>query len=150
MNKSAGTLALLSSILFACSAPSTSQGPSVSPSIIEDSLQSADAPRLIPFKSVNKIYQPSAPPYPLTAKSDGIHGEVLVEVWMNEEGIPIKSIALFGPKELRQCATDYVLAWKFAPVLSNGKPSPVRFRMVMPFRLKFGGIYRTVPKELVN
>ena len=149
MIKATGLVTILSLVLIACSTPSTNESPRVTQQSIGDPLQSPDAPTLIPYRSVQKVNQPPAPPYPSSARADGIQGDVLVEVWINTEGTPTKSAALFGPKELQKCAADYALTWKFAPVFANGKPSLVRFRMLMPFKLRAGGVYRAIPKDLI-
>ena len=107
------------------------------------------APKLVSFKETSVVTQPSPGAYPQDAVNRGIHGDVLVEIWMDTEGVPTKVAALWGPKELHTKALSYAHDWRFKPVMIEGKPAPVRFRMVMPFHLIRGGIYQGLPKELV-
>lgn len=91
---------------------------------------------------------PPPPPYPASAKSQGIQGDVLLEVWMDEGGRPTRAEALWGPRELRGCAEGYIKTWRFQPATRDGRFLPVRFRFVMDFRLLRGGPYQQLPAAL--
>lgn len=143
-------ISLLMIILsISCSNPSSSSN-KAQVKTVGDPMYSQGAPQIVTFKSIKVDIQP--PPimrsYPKAAKEKGIHGDVLLEIWIDEKGIPIKAGSLWGPKELHQAAIDYVLRWKFVPYQTDGKPISVRFRIVMPFRLREGGVYQKLPPDL--
>ena len=116
---------------------------------IGDPFFTPDAPRLVQLKDIKIDNQPSAwGSYPKLANDNGIHGDVLVEIWVDTNGTPTKAGALWGPVELHQAAVDYILRWKFRPFSYEGSPQSCRFRMVMPFRLRVGADYLRLPADL--
>lgn len=88
------------------------------------------------FSQVKVAHQPAAPAYPPLAKVARIQGTVEVRVTIDEQGVPVAVEAVSGPEELRATAIDYAGAWKFAPVVRNGKAVKARFTIAMPFRLR--------------
>lgn len=98
---------------------------------------SPSAPKLVPASEIKIGHQPSAPGYPEPAKRLGTQGEVLVEVWLGPDGSPTHAFALAGPVSLRETAVKYVKLWKFEVVDLQKTTLPARFRMVMPFKLRF-------------
>ena len=118
--------------------------------ILGDPLFTNDAPKLVSYREIELTHQPSAPPYPQIARDSGTQGEVLVEVWIDEKGVPTRSASLLGPQELRQTAANYALGWRFKPYRFGGQAIPVRFRLPMPFRLIVGqpGPFQRLPKGL--
>ena len=80
-------------------------------------------------------FQPPAPAYPPDAKRKGIQGPVVVELVVDENGIPVRARALNGPQALRGTAVTYALGWRFEPALHGGKPVATQFKLAMPFRL---------------
>lgn len=133
-----------------CDQPSTTLT-TEKPITIGDPLFESNAPRMIPFKDVAIALQPTPAmgSYPREAKEKGIHGEILLEVWVDTQGTPTKAAALWGPEELRKGAIEYMLKWRFKPLHYDGGISAYRFRMVMPFRLRDGGQYMQIPKGMV-
>ena len=116
---------------------------------IGDPFFTPDAPRLVQLKDIKIDHQPAAwGSYPKLAMDKGIHGDVLVEIWIDTSGRPIKAGALWGPLELQQAAVDYILRWKFRPYLNDGQSQSCRFRMLMPFRLRAGGDYQRFPSDM--
>ncbi len=97
---------------------------------------SASGPVDIPFGRVKVLHQPPAPAYPAEAKAQKIQGTVVVELTLDEKGVPVDAKAVEGPEALRATAEAYARAWRFAPVKRDGKPASVRFKLTMPFRLK--------------
>lgn len=91
--------------------------------------------------------QPFPGVYPPGAKERGIHGDVLLEFLVDTTGKPIRAEAIWGPAELKPMAQSYLLTWSFEPAMREGQPRPFVARMVMPFRLRDGGVYQTLPKE---
>jgi len=112
-----------------------------------DPMASEGAPRLVSFGEIKIANQPEPGAYPPSAKANGIQGDILVEVWIDPSGVPIKASALWGRPELREKAVEYALRWKFRAYISDGQPTPVRFRMVMPFRLLKGGPIDRLPQN---
>ncbi|GLH69216.1 hypothetical protein GETHPA_07490 [Geothrix rubra] len=80
-------------------------------------------------------FQPEPPPYPPEAKKQRIQGTVVVDLVVDDLGIPVRAHAVKGPQALRSTAVAYALGWRFEPGLRDGKPSTTRFRLTMPFRL---------------
>jgi TonB family protein len=80
--------------------------------------------------------QPEPPAYPPEAKKQRIQGTVVVELVVDDLGIPVRAHAVKGPQALRSTAVAYALGWRFEPVLSEGKPTSARFQLTMPFRLR--------------
>ena len=95
-----------------------------------------ERPVLRSFESMKVRFQPDPPAYPPDAKKKRIQGTVVVELVVDENGIPARAHAVKGPQALRGTAVAYALGWRFEPVLRDGKPTPVRFQLTMPFRLR--------------
>jgi TonB family protein len=93
----------------------------------------------VDFSQIQIAHQPPSPPYPPLAKIAKIQGVVVVEVTMNGEGVPTKTTAVDGPPQLRPAAEAYAMEWRFKPVLRNGAPQVVRFKMALAYKLKQGG-----------
>lgn len=130
-------------------APREASGPAQPVVTLQAPFPRESAPPLVPTSEVKKARQPSAPSYPPEARSLNLHGDVLLEVWIDATGKPTRSAVLWGPVPLRETAIAYVMRWEFRPFLLDGKPIPVRFRMVMPFRLRSGGTYQKLPEHLI-
>jgi len=81
-------------------------------------------------------YAPPAPPYPPLAKIAHIQGNVVVEIIVGPDGIPISARAVEGPTQLRQMAENYALTWKFEPATVNGQAVSARFKLTLNFKLK--------------
>lgn len=152
MSQTPSCLCILIVLIISCTPPS--QSPKQAPKIISN-LQLLDdpypdAPRLIRFREIRFLYQPPPPDYPQQAKAEGVQGDVLCEVHVNEKGIPTKFVVLFGPELLVQSTSNYFLGCRFSPCLVGGKPTPVRFRFSMPFRMPNGGPYQSIPIYVPN
>ena len=81
-------------------------------------------------------YSPPAPPYPPLAKIAHIQGNVVVEIVVGPDGIPVSARAVEGPTQLRAMAEDYAMKWKFEPAMSNGVAQSARFKLTLNFKLK--------------
>jgi len=88
------------------------------------------------FSRIKIALKPPAPAYPAEAKAQRIQGIVVVEITVNEQGVPVGVRALSGPEELRSTAMGYAEQWRFQPHKVNGKPVKARFKLTMPFRLR--------------
>ncbi|HJV38322.1 MAG TPA: energy transducer TonB [Geothrix sp.] len=80
-------------------------------------------------------HQPLAPTYPPLAKAKGLQGTVQVIVTVDPEGHPVRAVVENGPQELRATALQYVLQWRFTPVVQDGAARWAWFRLPIPFRL---------------
>lgn len=76
------------------------------------------------------------PRYPPIAKASRIQGTVIVELFIDKEGVPALATVLAGPHELAAAAVECALEFRFEPALLNGHPQPGRFRLTLPFRLR--------------
>lgn len=99
-------------------------------------MAASPAVRNLPWDQVKVRLQPDPPAYPPDAKKKRIQGTVVVELVIDENGIPVRARATKGPQPLRETAVTYALGWRFEPVLAGGKPVPARFKLTMPFRLR--------------
>jgi TonB family protein len=76
------------------------------------------------------------PTYPIAAKKAGVHGTVLLEVVVAENGAIEKATAISGPPMLRKVAVDAVRQWRYKPLIRDGKPAKrdttVAVRFVLP------------------
>ena len=84
------------------------------------------------FAQIEVKHQPPPPPYPTLAKLARIQGTVVVELTIDEQGLPIMAHAIDGPPQLRATAEGYALAWLFEPVTVSGVPVRARFKLTMP------------------
>ena len=120
-------LALIALIVFiGCTAPKT-----VLPNIPNDE-QIYD----IDFSKIRVSFQPVPPNYPKEAKEKRIEGIVVVLCSVDRSGIPIRCEAIEGPQELRKDSEAYLLNWRFRPTIIDQQPRKVKFKIIMPFRLK--------------
>lgn len=88
------------------------------------------------FEQLKIRKQPPPPVYPPEAMARGIQGTVIVSILVDTSGTPMSAEAESGPNELLEAAIRHALSWEFEPALVNGKPTPVRFKLIMPFKLK--------------
>jgi len=124
--------------------------PQVVSALTEDPLQNAQsAPMRVPFSSIKLApgFKFQFPKYPIQARIECIQGDVIIEVWVNEAGIPYKSTSIWGPVELRSCAESVSLEQRFEPYIQDGKAIPVRFRLKYLFRVQSNRTsYQEAPK----
>ena len=123
--------------------------PKVSESTLRSALEvGADAPArpTPPHESptdfdcsqIKVLKQPAAPRYPAEAMKRRLAANMVMEIVVDPQGIPIScrptpgpSLAFFTP-----VAAAYGMRWRFKPAMHNGVPQYARFRMTMPFRLR--------------
>lgn len=87
------------------------------------------------FTQIKVKHQPAPPPYPASARLAKIQGTVVVQLIVDEDGVPIEAVAVEGPPQLRATATEYALQWRFYPAVLDGFPVKARFKLTMPYRL---------------
>ncbi len=107
-----------------CLAPGT-PGTAASPREVVD----------VTFAEIKIRFQPPPPKYPAAAREARIQGTVVVELTVDESGIPEQVKALEGPEELTPTAIEYAKEWRFEPYEVKGKAVKARFKLTMPFKL---------------
>jgi len=90
----------------------------------------------IDFSKIRISFQPIVPNYPKDAKEKRIQGTVVVLCSVDRSGIPFRCEAIEGPQELRKDSESYLMDWRFRPTIIDQQPRKVKFKIIMPFRLK--------------
>lgn len=94
--------------------------------VSEEKLQYDDAP-----EATNQVN----PKYPYSAMKDGLEGDVVTKVWLDEAGNVTKvEVTKSLSKDLDEAAVAAVKQWKFKAAKKNGKPIAVW--ITIPFRFK--------------
>lgn len=75
------------------------------------------------------------PRYPAIAQAAGIHGIVVIEATISEDGRVAGARVLRSVHLLDQAALDAVRQWQFTPTLLNGRPVPVVMTVTVHFTL---------------
>jgi TonB family protein len=89
-------------------------------------LSAQQSPKLI--KRVN-------PKYPPQALKAGVSGKVVIEATTGKEGDVTDAVVIDGHQLLNPAALDAVRQWKYEPYLIKGMKKPVKFTVVMNFKL---------------
>ena len=85
---------------------------------------------------IREKFRPPLPAYPPLAKSARIQGDVVVQIVVGRDGVPLSAHALEGPLQLRAAAEACAMAWRFEPFLQNGVPLVSRFSLTVSYRMK--------------
>jgi tetratricopeptide (TPR) repeat protein len=104
-------------------------------------------PRSLSMSNVKITHQPELPPYPSDLKRNRIQADMLIEIFVGADGVPMKAERLWGPKGFENCVTSFALLWRFEPYIQNGKATPFRLRLRMPFRVQGGRPFQPIPEE---
>jgi protein TonB len=76
------------------------------------------------------------PAYPLTARTNGVKGIVIMQVLIDKTGAVRQVMVLKGlTPDLSQAAVDAVRQWQWAPATLDGKPVDVVFNLTINFKL---------------
>lgn len=90
--------------------------------------------------------QPSAPPYPESARHRGIQGDVVLDILIDGDGTPLVVAPVWGPPELVPTAVAYLKRWRFPQ-----RTGPLRFRFAMDFKLVINpGPYQRAPEAVYD
>ena len=73
------------------------------------------------------------PEYPEDARAAGIHGVVILDIVIGEDGSVIEARVIRSIPELDQAAIDAVRQWRFEPTLLNGEPVEVEMNVTVNF-----------------
>jgi len=82
--------------------------------------------RLSSVVLVSKAISLPQPPYPQMAKQVGIHGQVNVQILVDEQGRVVSAQSVSGNAMLTTAARDAALRARFTPTLLNGQPVKVQ------------------------
>jgi TonB family protein len=90
----------------------------------------------IPQRSMPVPTHIAQPEYTDDARNSRIEGAVLLQVEVNEKGIPTEAKVIRSlDKGLDRKATEAALKWRFKPVLKNGTPIPSSAKIEINFRI---------------
>lgn len=82
-----------------------------------------------------KLIKKVDPKYPKEAVDKGIEGKVVLEAVTGIYGIVREVEVVEGDAVLNKAAVEALKQWVYEPYIINGAPKPVRFTVVMNFRL---------------
>lgn len=102
--------------------------------------------REIACKAVNikdiekpKLIRSPAPEYPKEALKAGIDGKIVIDAVTDTFGRVVDAQVVSGPTELRKAALGALKQWVYEPYIIDGKPTPVKFTVIVKFNLKKKG-----------
>lgn len=77
------------------------------------------------------------PPYPRRARELGIEGVVVLELELDEQGVPVSARVVTSSNrlDLDTAAKEAAMQWRFSPARDNGVPVPTRRTVRIEFRL---------------
>ena len=73
------------------------------------------------------------PVYPSSARRKAIGGTVVVDLYVNDKGLPEQVRVKKGPQELEKAAAAAVSQYKFKPAMQDGKPVGTNFTVDVNF-----------------
>jgi TonB family protein len=76
------------------------------------------------------------PEYPAEAKANRIQGEVVLETYINKEGMIDQLVVISGHPLLTPAAIDAVKQWVYKPTLLNGQPIDAVSTVTVNFQLQ--------------
>jgi TonB family protein len=82
-----------------------------------------------------KLITSVAPVYPLTARSSGVQGDVVIDTTIDKSGNVVRMHVVSGPAMLRPSALESLRRWKYEPSKLDGEPVEVQMQVTIKFRL---------------
>jgi TonB family protein len=82
-----------------------------------------------------KLITSVAPAYPLSARSSGVQGDVVIETTIDKSGNVVRTHVVSGPAMLRPSALEALKHWKYDPSRLDGEPVEVQMQVTIRFRL---------------
>ena len=76
-----------------------------------------------------------SPDYPFLAKVNGIHGDVVIQILIDEQGNVSNTRVLSGDPALTGTALEAVKQWKYKPTLLNNQPIQVETTVTIRFHM---------------
>jgi TonB family protein len=83
-----------------------------------------------------KLIQKVDPIYPPHARTEGIEGDVVLRVTINDDGSVESVEPIEGNPALAAAAQEAVRQWRYQPTLLNGQPVKVQTTVTVPFQLR--------------
>lgn len=77
-----------------------------------------------------------APEYPEVARLAGIEGDVVLRIFVGEDGAVRRITPVSGPPVLARAAVHAVERWRYAPALLNGRRIDVVTTVTLAFHLR--------------
>jgi TonB family protein len=93
-------------------------------------------PQVISAKERPKLIKRVNPRYPKQALKTGIQGKVVLEATIDKNGNVVDAVVIDGHSLLNAAALEAIKQWKYESFVKDGVKKPVRFTVVMNFRLK--------------
>jgi TonB family protein len=93
-------------------------------------------PPVISAKERPKLIKKVNPKYPKEALKKGVQGKVVLEATIDKNGNVVDAVIIDGHSLLNKAALEAIKQWKYKPFVKNGVKKPVRFTVVMHFKLK--------------
>jgi TonB family protein len=97
--------------------------------------KSEDKPIALSAQQQPKLIKKINPKYPPEALKAGVSGKVVIEATTGKEGDVTDAVVIDGHPLLNPAALDAVRQWKYEPYLIKGVKKPVKFTVVMNFKL---------------
>jgi TonB family protein len=124
-------------------AAAASAGTSSLPGISGPNVASLPVPTMQPEGPVKiggnvkepKLINSVAPVYPLTARSSGVQGDVVIDTTIDKSGNVVRVHVISGPAILRPSALESLRRWKYEPSKLDGEPVEVQMQVTIKFRL---------------
>jgi TonB family protein len=124
-------------------AAAASAGTSSLPGISGPNVASLPVPTMQPEGPVKiggnvkepKLINSVAPVYPLTARSSGVQGDVVIDTTIDKSGNVVRVHVISGPAMLRPSALESLRRWKYEPSKLDGEPVEVQMQVTIKFRL---------------
>lgn len=76
------------------------------------------------------------PPYPDFARRARVQGAVVLQMTVDERGLPMQVSLVDGHPALREAALQAARQWRFEPARMDGRPVAASFRLTLNFRLR--------------
>jgi TonB family protein len=92
-------------------------------------------PSAISAEERPKLIKKVNPKYPKEALKAGIQGKVVLEATTDKNGNVVDAMVIDGHSLLNKAALEAIKQWKYKPFIMNGVKKPVRFTVVMNFKL---------------
>jgi len=89
--------------------------------------------RVLPDEAEKHLLKSVAPVYPPLAQVTRISGVVILEIGIDESGIPSVRRIIYGHPLLQSAAIIAVRSWKYRPFEEDGKPAKIVTFVMVPF-----------------
>jgi TonB family protein len=97
--------------------------------------KSEDKPIALSAQQHPKLVKRVNPQYPPEALKAGVSGKVVIEATTGKEGDVTDAVVIDGHPLLNPAALDALRQWKYEPYIIKGVKKPVKFTVVMNFKL---------------